>query len=204
MTSVVDVARETVPGFDEVSISVLRRKGEIETLAGTGELVWELDELQYRLDEGPSVDAIRDGSVVLVERLPNEQRWPRYVPEAAKTGLRAQLGVQLQTGEGTIGGLNFYSTTADSIGSETRKIAELFAAHVTDALSRSLYEQQLNDAISSRQVIGQALGIVMERYQIDQDRAFEYLTRASSTSNTKLRTVADEVVSTTDERFRPG
>jgi AmiR/NasT family two-component response regulator len=81
--------------------------------------------------------------------------------------------------------------------------AELFAVHASIALGHAQQEHQLNQALSSRKVIGQAVGILMERYQIDQDRAFHFLMRVSSTSNIKLRDVAHELVTTTDTAFRP-
>ena len=81
------------------------------------------------------------------------------------------------------------------------QVAGLFATHAAIALGRSRYENQLNDAIGTRKVIGQAIGIVMERYGISEDRAFHFLARASSTSNVKLRDVAQEIVQATEERF---
>lgn len=200
--AIVEEARRSVPGFDHAGISIIHRDGRVETRAGTDPLVWDLDELQYSLQEGPCLDAIRDESVVVVENARHEQRWPRFIPQAVARGLRAQLGVRLFTDTETLGGLNLYSTETETIATEAVQIAELFANHAARALGTARQEQNLTEAIASRQMIGQAIGIVMERYGLDEDRAFQFLIRASSTSNTKLRRVAEQVVAETNDRGR--
>ena len=202
LDSIVKATLQTVPGFNHVGISITHRNGELETMAGTDQLVWELDEIQYSLQEGPCYDSIRGSKVTAVEHASNDQRWPNYMPQAVEKGLRAQLAVGLFSEEGTLGGLNLYSTESGTIEDDAVEIAELFATHAAIALGRSRIEGQLNDAIASRKVIGQAIGILMGQYQIDEDRAFQFMIRASSTGNIKLRTVAEELVSTTNERFQ--
>jgi AmiR/NasT family two-component response regulator len=96
--------------------------------------------------------------------------------------------------EGTIGGLNLYSTTSEEIDPEAESIAELFAAHAAIALGNACTQETLNDGLQTRKVIGQAIGILMERYEMTEDRAFAFLVRASSTSNIKLREVAQGLV----------
>ncbi|MCW2843220.1 MAG: hypothetical protein JWN22_1136 [Nocardioides sp.] len=194
-------ARETVPGFDHAGISIRHRDGTIETLAGTDQLVWELDDLQYTLMEGPCVDAMQTEPIVVVEHARHAQRWPRYMPGAVRAGLRSQLAVRLYLEDDTIGGLNLYSTDAETIDPEAEQIATLFASHAAIALGRAQEEHHLNEALGSRKIIGQAIGLVMERHQIDEDRAFSFLLRASSTSNIKLRTLAGEVVDEANRRY---
>ena len=201
LETIVKAALQTVPGFDHVGISITHRSGEIETRAGTDPLVWELDEIQYRLHEGPCYDSITGSTVTVVDHAPQDRRWPNYMPQAAERGLRAQLAVGLYSDEESLGGLNLYSTQSATVDADAVQIAELFASHAAIALGRSRQESQLNEAIASRKTIGQALGILMERYQIDEDRAFQFLIRASQTGNIKLRAVAEELVTTTNERF---
>ena len=98
----------------------------------------------------------------------------------------------------TRGGLNMYSVTSDTINPETEHLAELFATQAALALGRVRSEENLNAALASRTVIGMALGILMERHDIDREAAFAYLTRTSSSRQTKLRDIAQELV---DERF---
>jgi GAF domain-containing protein len=195
LQAIADAARQSVPGFDQVGISTLHKSGKVQTRAATGHLVHDLDSLQYGLAEGPCVDTLRDAQVVVVPRIRHDQRWPRYVPEAVKLGLRAQLAVQLYVDhEGTLGGLNLYSTTSEEIDPEAEGIAELFAAHAAIALDNARERNTLNQALQSRQVIGQALGIIMERYGISEDQAFAFLVRASTQSNLKLRDIAQDLV----------
>ncbi len=100
-----------------------------------------------------------------------------------------------------MGGLNFYSTTSPTVDPQAQPIADLFATHAALALGNAREKETLNEALLTRQVIGQAVGIVMERYKIGSDRAFEFLVRASSVANVKLRDVAQELVS---QRDAPG
>jgi GAF domain-containing protein len=195
LASIAHAARTSVPGFDEVGISTLRRNGKVDTRAATGDLVYKLDSAQYELGEGPCVDTLRNAQVVVAPRLRQDRRWPRYVPAAVQLGLRSQLAVKLYLDEeGTLGGLNLYSTTSDDIEEDAEAIAELFAAHAAIALSNARERETLNEALQSRKVIGQALGILMERYKMNEDRAFAFLVRASTHGNIKLRDIAQGLV----------
>jgi GAF domain-containing protein len=194
-------ARRSIPGFDHVGISTIDRDGSVTTRAATDDLVNRLDDLQYGLAEGPCVDALRREHVVAVPDLRHEQRWPRYVPRAVRTGLEAQLAVQLfLDDEGTLGGLNLYSTSSPEIHPDAEAIADLFASHAAIALGHARKASHLNQALTSRKVIGQALGILMERYGLTDDRAFDFLVRASSHGNVKLRDVAQNLVDEANRR----
>lgn len=202
LDAIVHTAQRSLPGIDHVGISIVHRNGTIETRAGSDQLVWELDQLQYDLGEGPCLHAVRTQPVVRVDDLRAEQRWPRYVPLAVARGVRAQLGLRLYIEEQTLGGINLYSTSADRIDTEVEHAAQLFAVHAALALGRAQREEDLNAALQTRKVIGQAIGMVMERYQLDEARAFEYLTRVSQHSNIKLRDVAQEIVEQGNDRMR--
>jgi hypothetical protein len=166
----------------------------METLAGTDPFVWELDRLQYQFHEGPCVHAIAVDPVTTVEWAGREQRWPRFMPLAVARGLRSQMGMRLFTERETLGGPNMYSTSSDTIDPDVVHMAELFAAHASLALGHARREEQLSAALLTRKVIGQAIGILMERHALDEDGAFAYLTRVSSHANVKLRAVAQEIV----------
>jgi len=196
---IVEVARDSVPGFDQVGISTVDRKGHVETRATTGELVRTLDAAQYDLGEGPCVDTLRDAEVVVVPDIGGDGRWPRYAPIAVRHGVRSQLALKLYLDqEGTLGGINLYSTTSSDVDPQAQPIAELFATHAALALGNAREKDTLNEALLTRQVIGQAIGILMERYSISSDRAFQFLVRASSVGNLKLRDVAQELVNQRD------
>ena len=188
LDAIVRAALATVPGFNHVGISITHRDGTIETKSATDPLVWELDAVQYGLREGPCYDSITGCGITVVRRARHDQRWPRYMPEAVKRGLRAQLAVGLYSDRDSLGGLNLYSTESDDVEDDAIGIAELFAAQAAIALGRS------------RKIIGQALGLIMQKYELNEDRAFQFLIRASSTSNVKVRDVAAELVHNANQR----
>jgi GAF domain-containing protein len=201
LDAIVQATMQTVPGFNHVGISVARPDGSFETKAGTDQLVWELDDLQYSLDEGPCVQAMREHSVVLAEHIRHDQRWPQYVPSAVKHGLRAQLAMGLHQEGRSLGGLNLYSTETDEAPEEAADVAEMFAAHAAIALGHAQDRENLGEAVTSRQLIGQATGLIMQRYGIDETRAFDFLVRAASTAERKVRVIAQEVVDGANEKF---
>jgi GAF domain-containing protein len=194
LQTIVKVACNSVLGFDQVGISTLPKKGKVKTRAFIGDLVLRLDEIQYGLGEGPCAEALQGSDEVSVSSLGNEQRWPQYVPRARAMGVRSQLAVKLYLDQGTLGGINFYSTISDEVTSEAEELARLFAIHAAIALGHAHERQTLNEALQTRKVIGQAIGILMERYDVNEDRAFAFLVRASSHANIKLRTIAQEFV----------
>lgn len=194
LQDLVVMAARSLPGVDHVGISVTHADGRIETVAATDDLVLKLDLLQYELDEGPCLSAIREEGMVLVNHADREQRWPRFMERAAGLGLRSQMGLRLYANNETVGGLNMYATQAEEIDPEVVHIASLFASHVALALGKARIEENLTKGMEARQRVGVAVGILMERYELDEDRAFAYLARVSQTSNVKLRDIADELV----------
>ncbi len=198
---IVGATQASLPDFSHVSISMKRRNGTFETAAGTDRLAWELDAVQYELGEGPCVQAVEHEPVVVVTHLRDEQRWPGYVATAAGRGVRSQVAVRLFADSTHVAGLNLYSTEHDEVDPLAAETARLFATHAAIILGHAQQEDQLNEALVSRKVIGQALGILMERYRIDANHAFQYLVRASSSGNVKLRDVADELVTSSVESY---
>jgi GAF domain-containing protein len=188
-------ARRSIPGFDDVGISVMHADGTIETKAATGDLVWTLDALQYGLNEGPCVSSLREEPVLVVDHLSQEDRWPRFVPQAVEIGLKSQMALRLYVDdEGTMGGINLYSTSSETISEDAPPTAQVFAAQAAVALGRAQEVDQLQEALRSRQQIGTALGVLIERYHLDEQAAFSFLVRLSNSTNTKLREVATRVV----------
>ena len=202
LATIVDTAAQSLPGIDHVGITIAHRTGAMETIAATDPLVSALDQLQYDLGEGPCVHAILTESITRVEHAAQEPRWPRFMPPAVAWGLRSQLGMRLYGERQTLGSLNMYSTSTDTIDPDALHMAELFAAHASVALGRARREEDLTAALLTRKVIGQAIGILMERYDLDEDRAFAYLVRVSSRSNVKLRDVAREIVDQRNDQTR--
>ncbi len=162
---------------------------------GDRPLVETLDAEQYTLQEGPCYQTVTDESFLVSFDLDRDDRWPRYGRIAAQAGLHAQLAVLLTTnGTGQRSALNVYASNPHEFDHNSIEVAELFASHASVAMGFVKTVQQLGGAINSRQVIGQATGIVMERYQLSESRAFSFLVRVSRSSNVRLFTVASEIV----------
>jgi transcriptional regulator with GAF, ATPase, and Fis domain len=193
-----------MPEIDHAGVSVAHRDGTVETKAATSELVKELDQLQYSLGEGPCLHAIESDPVVVVQDARADTRWPRFMKAAVELGLRSQLGLRLYLDEQARAGLNLYSTSSNTIDPETESLAELFASHAALAMGRVRIGENLSAALASRTTIGMALGLVMEKYGMDRDRAFAYLTRIASSSELKLREVAEHLVAEAERSSRPG
>ncbi|MGZ5418781.1 MAG: GAF and ANTAR domain-containing protein [Nocardioides sp.] len=202
LDAIVHTAARSLPDIDHAGITIAHHDGRIETRAGTDPLVWELDALQQELDEGPSVHVLTVDEVTTVNHLRRETRWPQYVPRAVERGLKAQMGLRLYVEDETLGGLNLYSTRTEVIDPEVAQMAVLFATHAALALGRVRQEENLHTALHTRKLIGQAVGIVMERFTLGEAAAFAYLTRVSQHSNTRLRDIAEELVSQAEERAK--
>jgi GAF domain-containing protein len=195
LQTIVEVACNSVPGFDQVGIATLHEKGaRVRTRAFTGDLVLLLDEIQYGLQEGPCSEALQGTEAVSMSSLQLEHRWPRYVPQARAVGVRSQMAVKLYLDRHALGGINFYSTSCDDVSPDAEALARLFASHAAIALGHAHEREHLNEALQTRKVIGEAIGILMERHAMNEDRAFAYLVRASSHTNIKLRAIAQELV----------
>lgn len=191
---IVRAAVSSLPGINHAGVTIRQKSGEYVTCASTDELVTRLDDLQYALGEGPCLHAIEAERLVPANNLRHEQRWPAYVPQALRLGLRSQLGVQLVIDSHRMGGLNLYSTEVDEIDTDVAHGAELFAAHAALALGFARRNEDLNSALATRTIIGQAIGLLMAEFAMNDDQGFAYLKRQSSVSNTKLRDVAAGVV----------
>jgi GAF domain-containing protein len=195
LQAIADTARTSVPGFDHVGISLMHSDGTVETKAATDDLVWRLDALQYGLDDGPCVSSLREEPMLVVDHIARSQRWTQYVPRAVQLGLRSQMALRLYVDdEGTMGGLNLYSTSSDTVDQHAPAAAEVFAAQAAVALGHAQEVHHLNEALSTRQQIGTALGVLIERYHLDEQAAFSFLVRLSNQGNVKLRDVAARVV----------
>lgn len=200
MEAVVAVTAQSLPGFGHVGVSLSRRGRRTETPACSGPLVRALDSLQYELDEGPCLDAVRGAELVTAPTIRHDQRWPRYVGPAVERGLRSQMAVRMYVDDdGTVGGLNLYSTEREEIPDEDVHVARLLARHAAIALGHARHQDALATAVESGRAIGKAIGIVMERYQLGEQAATAFLWRVSSHSNRKVRDVALDLVTEAEQ-----
>jgi len=193
---IVDLAVETLDGCDHAGISLVEGRS-ISTPAASNDVPGTVDAIQYETDQGPCLDAIRRQEVFQVDCLSEDQRWPDFSPRAAReTGVESMLSFRLFVDEDTMGALNLYSRRDGAFDEEAGAIGSVFAAHAAVALTTAQHEEQLEQAIASRDVIGQAKGILMAREGVTADQAFDMLTRASQRLNVKLRDLAEGVTYT--------
>jgi len=196
---VVEVAHDVIPGADLVSVTLVDSSGNYLTPSCTAELATKIDQIQYVSKEGPCLQAARDSGLAMSADLALGEEWPTFGPAAASAGVRSVLSVGLfPDGQPPrLGSLNCYSQQAHGLDHADRDIALLLAAHVstalagTQALSESeLRAAHLGRALESRDVIGQAKGILMERRGINAQQAFDLLRAASQHLNIKLAELA--------------
>ena len=193
LAALVTSAAANIPGVDFASITVRSPDRALMTLAATDPVATDLDELQYRLREGPCYAAVTEQRFVLANDLATGNSYRGYGPRANERGVRAQAAIQLSH-DGEVAGLNLYSRTCNAFDQSTVQIAELFAVHAAVLLGYARQVETLGQAVHTRQDIGTAVGILMERYQIDRDRAFALLVRISNDRNIKVRELAQHVI----------
>lgn len=193
---VTSAAREIIPGVDSAGVLLIAKGGKFGTHGSTSDLPHELDQLQQEFGEGPCVQAAIDELIVRTDDFEQEQRWPRYSSAVLKKGIRAGLSFKLYTTNDTAGALDLFSYSPNVFNSDAEAIGSVLAAHAAAAILASRRGEQLQSALTTRDIIGQAKGIIMERYKVDAVRAFDMLRELSQTSNTKLVDIAQRVVET--------
>ncbi|MDL9947361.1 GAF and ANTAR domain-containing protein [Gordonia sp. ABSL11-1] len=186
-------AVDSVPGTEYASVTLVT-KGQIETPVVVGDIAGKSDDLQREFHEGPCVRSAVDDTTIIIDDMRHEQRWPRYADSAAELGIGSMACFCLYINGNDFGALNLISTTTHAFDGDAVAVGELFAAHCATAFSAVHEKEQLRAALSSRDVIGQAKGMVMERYRIDADAAFRLLARLSQDSNVKLVDIAHQIV----------
>ena len=201
----VDLAGANDNGYPPLMEAIAARYGvdpdRVTTAAASHPLVVELDEMQLSINEGPCLDAIADGGSLYAVDLIDDERWPRFGPAAARSGVRSLLAFRLS--DRPVSVLNLYARLPAAFGATDRAKALIFATLAGIALDaageRADDEQRLanlHDALKTRELIGQAQGILIERERITGDQAFDVLRVASQHLNVKLREVARTLVET--------
>jgi GAF domain-containing protein len=204
LSSVVDLAVATIDGCDFAGIFLLQGEG-VTTPAHTDPLVIAIDALQQSVREGPCLDAIAHRLVFYAEDLSTDLRWPKFAAEATSIGIRGVLALPISADE-QLGAVNLYARLPIAFGVVDRAKAAILASLAGLALSAAQsHEDEERRALSfqaalrTREIIGEALGILMERERITADQAFVVLRRASQHLNIKLREVAQHLVDTGED-----
>ena len=198
---VVELAVETIDGCDFAGIFLLE-EGAVATTTHTDPIVIEVDALQHRYEQGPCLDALAEDSTLYVDDLADDTRWPLYGAGATMAGVRSVLALSLSA-RGTKGALNLYARYPKAFGMIDRAKGLILAGLAGQALSTAqahdMETQRLDNlqgALLTRELIGQAQGILMERERVTAIQAFDILRRASQHLNIKLRDVAQNLVDT--------
>jgi GAF domain-containing protein len=200
LRTIADLAKATVPGADEVSVTLVRGTGP-HTAAFTGEPALTLDEAQYEQGRGPCLDAAAELTTFATPDVDSEHRWPGWTKRAEEAGVRSALAVGLPVEEGVTGALNLYSTAPAAFDSDAVALAQQFSAYAAAALANAhVYDtqatlaEQMRAAMESRAVIEQAKGIIMGERRCTADEAFQILSEASRSGNRKVRDLAAALV----------
>jgi len=199
LQTVVDLSVATLPGCDAAGVT-LRIKGKHRTAAASDSYTLSIDNLQYEAGEGPCVEALERGRTIRIEDISQETRWAEFTGRAAEHSLRSSVSHPLRQ-NGSVGALNLYAKTVHAFDDRAVAVAETFAKQASIALHNAqtytaarVLSTQLAEALQSRDVIGQAKGILAERKGITTDEAFEMLRAASQKENLKVRDVAQRLV----------
>lgn len=195
LAEVTAAAVELIPGVDTAGVLLLRKNG-FDSLAGTMDIPHRLDQLQMKFNEGPCIQAAVNDVVVRTDDFRDEVRWPQYSPAVVEVGVLSGISFKLFTADQTAGALNFFGFKPHTWSNEDETIGGVLAAQATAAILANQHGRQLETALLTRDRIGQAKGIIMERYQVDDIRAFDMLRVLSQESNTKLAEVAAKVIDT--------
>ncbi|GAA4852949.1 GAF and ANTAR domain-containing protein [Actinomycetospora corticicola] len=206
LVQIVRSAVQTIPHVDAGGIS-LTEDGIITSRGPHPVVISTLDQLQTELHEGPCITAIDDppaDGTVLANDLggADAARWPRFAPRAVEAGFRSILSIQLTADQHMRAALNLYATDPGVFDEESRQVAGLFGVQAAMLLYGSRQATFLQRAVDSRDVIGQAKGILMERFTVDDDEAFQMLVRSSQDTNLKLIEVAEWLRAEAVERRR--
>lgn len=197
LQQITKAAVDEIDGAEQACISLV--EGQIvRTHAATNDMAARVDQRESELKEGPCITSLRTEVTVRSDDFGTEGRWPRFVAAAMREGIRSMLAVQLFVEGDNLGALNIYATQPNAFTEHDESVAMLLAIHAAIAMRGQKVESNLRVALGSRDLIGQAKGILMERYKIGEVEAFQLLVVASQETNRKLRNVAETLATTGD------
>lgn len=195
MEGIVAAAVREIPGTAGAGITLFHR-GKISSPVHSDERAREVGLAEKRLVEGPCVDTSREEITIRSDDLRSDPRWPRWGAAAAEHGVISALSIQLFVEADSMGALNLYGDQPNAFDEESENTALLLAAHAAVAMASAYKIENLKVALGSRDVIGKAKGILMERFKIDADQAFALLVMSSQATHRKLRDVATNLTET--------
>ena len=208
LTEIAAFAVGAIPGAEGAGLTMLD-EARPQTVVATADFVQAVDDIQYRLDEGPCVSAVQTRQTQTSGSLGGEVRWPRFGPRVGRLGVHSVLSLPLLLSEQVVGALNVYAHRKDAFSDEAVRIGELFAVpaavsvHNSQVLARSQrLAAQFEQALTSRSTIDQALGVLITRTGASPEEAFERLRGMSQAQHLKLHQVAQTLVDEAVRRAR--
>ena len=193
LEDIVDSAIRLIPHAAEASISLVKARKTVESRAASSDLPRDVDAVQSEARQGPCLDAAYTEQVVRVPNMGEESRWPKFAERAWDLGARSMISFQLFVEGDNLGALNVYGEDVNVFDEDSEQIGLLVAAHAAVAFADSQEIKQLGDALTNRDLIGQAKGILMERHKISAHQAFTLLTTVSANTNIKLTQIAEHL-----------
>lgn len=181
---------------EHAGLSLTARGGRWEIAAFTDPVVEELYERQIADGQGPAFDAVAGRHTISVPNVAAESRWPQWAARVRAAGINSVIHIPLTTPVHTIGVLSLFSAKTHAFSDDDEAIAYLLAQHASIAVADARHDETMAQAVDARKIVGQAMGILMERFDVDEDRAFAILRRYSQDSNRKLRDVAQDLIET--------
>ena len=196
---ITSAAVEALPDVDYASITIQRADGSLETVAPTDPLVCEIDAAQYELKEGPCYEAATTTTYVSAPDLASDDRYPRYAQTALAAGVKSQAGIRIFSTDESHAALNLYSRRSGSF-SDFESLAALFAQQSARVIEYAREIQSLQQAAETRELVGRAVGVAMERYGLSEPRAFALLARLAHRHDIELTVVAESIVAASQGR----
>jgi transcriptional regulator with GAF, ATPase, and Fis domain len=193
--AVVQFALQALP-CSYAGVVLVTRGGRLEIAAVTDPVIETIYHWQLQTGEGPVITAAREQVLVRVHDAADDPRWPSWAETITGLGIRNVLQMPLTVAGRVAGVLGLYNIEPDRFSDDDEAVAHILARHASIAVATARHEENLAQAVDARKLVGQAMGILMERYDLDSDRAFEVLRRYSQDGNLKLRDVAQQLIDT--------
>jgi PAS domain-containing protein len=191
--------RSLVSGADGTALALRRARDRVDVPSASDSDARGATELQRSLREGPAVDTLRTGAVTRTDSLSDDLRWPRLAEHQRDVGFSSVLAVPLVGPRGPFGALMWYSRQPAAFGDETEAIAASFASQTALIYSARELETNLRAGMETRERIGQAVGVLMERHRLTSQQAFDLLVYVSQRTHRKLREIANWVTETGED-----
>lgn len=208
LTEIAGLAVRAIPGADGVGLTLLDADGA-QTVVASPEFVYAVEDVQYRLGEGPCLMAIQSRRTQMSGSLGGETRWPRFGPRVGRMGVHSVLSLPLLLPDWVVGAMDVYAHAKNGFGPDAVRIGELFArpaavsVHNAQVLAQSQrLAAELGEALTSRAVIDQALGIIMSRTGAGPEEAFNRLRAMSQSQHVRVAEVSTGLVEEAVRRAR--